>query len=345
MAESRITSVPPRNLNGISRPGRGAAVVKPKNLKGTLKRLWDLTTGHRKGLGWVLLLSAFSSGASIISPRLTGSIITRISNGDTITTLLLLLAGLYVCDWFVKFMQQFLMAAIGQRIINHIRQVLFGKIKELPLKFFDKHQHGELMSRLTNDVDNISTTISSSITLLMTYIFTIIGIFTMMIILSPLLTMVTLCSVGMIFVLTKVVTRQTRKLFREQQKNLGKENGFIEEMITGQKVVKVQVGDLSIVRDFLDVRDAVAAYLLLIDRGVSGEVYNICSGVGRTLNEVLGIVARIVGIEVEACVDPQRIRTADNKVILGSNEKMRQLGWRPTYSLEASLRDMLTFLN
>ena len=112
----------------------------------------------------------------------------------------------------------------------------------------------------------------------------------------------------------------------------------------GQKVVRVQVGDLSIVRDFLDVRDAVAAYLLLIDRGVSGEVYNICSGIGRTLDEVLGIVAGTVGIEVEACVDPQRIRPADNKVILGSNEKMRQLGWCPTYTLEASLQDMLASL-
>jgi len=250
MAESRITSVPPRNLNGISRPGRGTVVVKPKNLKGTLKRLWDLTKGHRKGLGWVLMLSAFSSAASIVSPRLTGNIITRISNGDTITTLLMLLAGLYVCDWFVKFMQQFLMAAIGQRIINHIRQVLFGKIKELPLKFFDKHQHGELMSRLTNDVDNISTTISSSITLLMTYIFTIIGIFTMMIILSPLLTMVTLCSVGMIFVLTKVVTRQTRKLFREQQKNLGILNGQIEEGISGLTVVKAFGREQAMQADF-----------------------------------------------------------------------------------------------
>ena len=82
------------------------------------------------------------------------------------------------------------------------------------------------MSRLTNDVDNISTTISSSITLLMTYIFTITGIFTMMMILSPLLTLVTLCSVGMIFVLTKVVTGHTRKLFREQQKNLGVPGGL-----------------------------------------------------------------------------------------------------------------------
>ena len=124
MADTRTTATPPQNLNGISRPGRGMQVVKPKNLKGTLKRLWDLTTGKRKGLGLVLLFSAFSSATAIISPRLTGSIITHISEGDIITTLLLLLAGLYVCDWFVKFMQQFLMAAIGQRIINHIRQEL-----------------------------------------------------------------------------------------------------------------------------------------------------------------------------------------------------------------------------
>ncbi|MBO4509746.1 MAG: ABC transporter ATP-binding protein [Lachnospiraceae bacterium] len=238
MADNRTTATPPQNLSGISRPGRGMQVVKPKNLKGTLLRLWNLTAGKRKGLGWVLLLSAFSSAAAIVSPRLTGSIITRISNRDTITVLLILLAGLYICDWFVKFMQQFLMAAIGQRIINHIRQALFGKIKGLPLRFFDKHQHGELMSRLTNDVDNISTTISSSITLLMTYSFTIIGIFTMMIILSPVLTMITLCSVGMIFVLTKVVTRHTRKLFKEQQKYLGVLNGQIEEGISGLTVVK-----------------------------------------------------------------------------------------------------------
>ena len=250
MADTRTTATPPQNLSGISRPGRGMQVVKPKNLKGTLKRLWDLTTGKRKGLGLVLLFSAFSSATAIISPRLTGSIITHISEGDTITTLLLLLAGLYVCDWFVKFMQQFLMAAIGQRIINHIRQELFGKIKNLPLRFFDKHQHGELMSRLTNDVDNISTTISSSITLLMTYSFTIVGIFTMMVMLSPILTLVTLCSVFMIFVLTKVVTKHTRKLFREQQKNLGILNGQIEEGISGLTVVKAFGREKQMEEDF-----------------------------------------------------------------------------------------------
>lgn len=231
-------AVPPRNINGISRPSHGRVVVKPKDMKGTLRRLWMLTKGQRKGLGWILLLSAFSSAASIFSPYLTGKIVTMIVDGDAIIFVLCILSGLYICDWLIRFLQQFFMAAIGQRIIRHIRTVLFDHIKTLPLAFFDRKQHGELMSRLTNDVDNISTTISNSLTLLLTYLFTITGIFVMMICLSPLLTLVSLAGVVLIFLLTKAVTKRTRKLFAAQQKALGKLNGQVEESISGLAVVK-----------------------------------------------------------------------------------------------------------
>lgn len=229
---------PPVNANGISRPGRGMVVVKPKNLKGTLARLWTLTKGHRKGLGWILLLSALSSGASILSPYITGNAITAVKTGNPLTKVLIMLIALYVAEWLVKFLQQFLMASIGQKIINHIRVTLFEKIRTLPLSFFDRHQHGELMSRLTNDVDNISTTISNSLTMLMTYAFTIIGIMIMMLMLSPLLTLVTLTAVVLIFILTKVVTAHTKKLFAQRQKVLGVLNGHVEEGISGLNVVK-----------------------------------------------------------------------------------------------------------
>ena len=112
----------------------------------------------------------------------------------------------------------------------------------------------------------------------------------------------------------------------------------------GKKVVGVKAGDLSIVRDFLDVRDAVAAYLLLIEKGAAGEVYNICSGVGRALREVLVAAARIVGVEVSVTVDPERIRPADNRVIVGANDKMARLGWKLKYTLEASLADMVAYV-
>lgn len=237
MAEKN-SFVPPTDLNGISRPGRGKATVKPKNMKGTLLRLWRLTKGQRGGLWWILLLSAFTSLASILSPYVTGRVISAINGGDAVIWILLCLTGLYVCDWLVKFLQAFFMASIGQRIIHYIRVTLFDKIRTLPLAFFDRRRHGELMSRLTNDVDNISTTISNSLTLLLTYGFTIVGIFAMMLALSPLLTLVAMAGVVLIFLLTKTVTKRTRKLFSEQQKSLGSLNGQIEESISGLSVVK-----------------------------------------------------------------------------------------------------------
>ncbi len=242
--------IPPANLNGISRPGRGAVVVKPKNMKGTLARLWRLTKGQRKGLGWILLLSALASAASILSPYVTGRAVNAVQNKDALFTVLACLAGLYATDWLVKFLQAFFMALIGQRVIHHIRRTLFGHMKTLPLSFFDRHRHGELMSRLTNDVDNISTTISNSLTLLLTYGFTITGIFVMMLFLSPLLTMVSLFGVGVIFLLTKTITKRTRKLFSQQQKSLGALNGQVEESISGLSLIKAFGREEEMEREF-----------------------------------------------------------------------------------------------
>ena len=148
---------------------RGVPAVKPKDMKGTLLRLWQLTKGHRKGLGWVLLLSALASGSAIFSPYLIGRVVNSIDNGSPGYRLLAILAVLYLGDWLIRFLQQFLMAGTGQRMILHIRTSLFEHMEKLPLSFFDTRQHGELMSRLTNDVDNISVTISDSVTQLMMY--------------------------------------------------------------------------------------------------------------------------------------------------------------------------------
>lgn len=231
-------STPPQNMNGIQRPSRGMVVVKPKNLKGTLRRLWELTKGHRNGLCWILLLSALSSLTAVLSPRITGNAVTAVNTRGPLEQVLLMLVLIYVADWLIKFLQQFFMASIGQRIIHYIRESLFDSIKKLPLSFFDKHQHGELMSRLTNDVDNISTTISNSLTMLLTLGFTIIGTFIMMVSESFVLTLVSLVGVILIFILTKVVTDHTQKLFKEKQKHLGSLNGHIEEGISGLSLVK-----------------------------------------------------------------------------------------------------------
>ncbi len=202
---------------------RGAPVVKPKDMKGTLRRLWSLTKGSRKGLGWILFLSSLTSVSSILSPLLIGNTVSAIDAGKPALRLIGFLAGLYFTDWLVNFLQKFFMASVGQRIILSVRVSLFSAMKKLPLCFFDRHQHGELMSRLTNDVDNISNTLSDSLTMLLTNVF---------------LTLVSLVSVVFIFLFTRIITKRTRKLYRQQQELLGKLDGQVEESISGLSLVK-----------------------------------------------------------------------------------------------------------
>ncbi len=235
---------------------RGVPAVKPKDMKGTLIRLWQLTRDHRKGLGFILFLSALASGSAILSPYLIGKLVNSIDRGSPGLKLLAMLAALYLGDWTIRFLQQFLMAGIGQRMILHIRTSLFAHMEKLPLSFFDTRQHGELMSRLTNDVDNISVTISDSLTQLMMYGFTISGIFCVMICMSPLLTVIALFAVLLIFLLTRAVTRRTKVLFRQQQAILGKLNGQVEESVSGISMVKAFGQEREMVEQFIENNDA-----------------------------------------------------------------------------------------
>lgn len=248
MANSNMTLPPTKT--GSSQGGIRQPAVKPRDLKGTLFRLGKLTKGSRKGLGWILLFSGLASASAILSPLVIGSAVTAVDEKNPVITILITLTVLYFGDWLVRFLQQFLMAFTGQKMIHQIRTTLFKAMKKLPLSFFDQHQHGELMSRLTNDIDNISTTISNSLTQLLTYLFTIIGIFFIMLTLSPILTAVSLIGVGLILLLTRVVTSHTRKLFSDQQKILGKLNGQIEETISGENVVKAFCRENQIIEEF-----------------------------------------------------------------------------------------------
>lgn len=235
---------------------RGVPGEKPKNIKGTLRRLLGVTRGQRKGFGWILLLSALSSVSAVLSPFLIGKAVNAIDSGSPAMWLIGLLAGFYLSDWLVRFLQRFLMASIGQKLICHIRMTLFRAMKRLPLSYFDRKQHGELMSRLTNDVDNISSTISDSLVQLLTYSFTIAGIFCMMLRLNVMLTGVALISASLIVLLTRVVTRHTGRLFFGQQKILGQLNGHIEESISGLSMVKAYGREAQMVEEFEEKNEA-----------------------------------------------------------------------------------------
>lgn len=241
------------------RPGggrrHGQPVVKPRDMKGTVKRLTDTLKGDRKGLILILVFAVLSSAAGIFSPLVIGRAITAINNGNAVLLFILLLAGIYASNFAVSLLQGILMAVFSQRVTYRIRTRLFNTMVKLPLSFFDTKQHGELMSRLTNDVDNISSTIADSLSQLLSSIFSMIGILIVMISLSLPLTLVALIGTAAIVILTKIVTGITRPLFVKQQKNLGMLNGHIEETISGIFIVKAFGREKNVTEDFEALND------------------------------------------------------------------------------------------
>ncbi len=211
---------------------------KPRHLKETLLRLWGMTSGNRRALATVIIFSCVAAGGTTFSPLLIGRAVSAVDASRPVVGILALLTGLYLGVAGVTFFQHYLMASASSRVINHIRTVLFSRMKNLPLAFFAHRTHGELMSRLTNDVDNVSVTISSSLTMLCTQVLSLGGIFCMMVFMSPLLTCIATTGAGAVFVLVKIVTARTHELFARQQKILGRLNGHVEESVSAPDVVK-----------------------------------------------------------------------------------------------------------
>ncbi|MED3561054.1 ABC transporter ATP-binding protein [Bacillus xiapuensis] len=227
---------------GGARHRRGP-VEKPKNFKGTLKRLWHFVGKERKMLSFIFIFILMDSVLTLLAPYLIGKAVDAMSlhgkvNFGLLEMMILILASAYAADALLTFLQGWLMAGVSQRIVRSLRDSLFKKLQKLPIAFFDTRTHGELMSRLSNDVDNISNTISQSTTQLMSGLIVICGSLVMMLVLSPILTVVSLITVPLVFFLTKTIAKKTSVLFKEQQVQLGKLNGHIEETITGLHVVK-----------------------------------------------------------------------------------------------------------
>ncbi|MEX2105128.1 MAG: ABC transporter ATP-binding protein, partial [Bacilli bacterium] len=218
---------------GFGQRGRGP-VVKPKNFKGTLKRLWYYFGKERKLLSIIFIFILVNSAIVLSAPFLIGRSIDTMSttsgvNFKLLEVIVITLIVAYIADALLTFSQGWLMAGVSQRIVKSLRSALFDKLQKLPVSFFDTRTHGEMMSRLSNDIDNVSNTISQSTTQLMSGSVVILGSLTMMIVLSPILTLASLITVPLVFLLTRTITKKTSVLFRNQQKQLGQLNGHIEE--------------------------------------------------------------------------------------------------------------------
>lgn len=222
------------NMPKLGRGGGGgghrrfAPGEKPKDTKGTMFRLMKIFTKWSKPLLVAAILTIMSALLSLLTPWLLGRAINafQISKGvvDTnlLKTVLTALIACYLTGWILDTINGTLMAHITQRLVKHIRTQLFSKLQRTPLNFYDTRPHGDIMSRITNDVDNISSTIAQTTTQLISSVFSISGAVVMMLILNPLMTLVAMISIPLFALLTKTIAKRSRVYFFGAAKNAGR---------------------------------------------------------------------------------------------------------------------------
>jgi len=228
-------------------------VAKAKNFKGTFRRLLSYLGPRRFRLLAVVAMAILSTVFIIISPKVMGLATTRLFENlmaklhhvpgarvdfEYIIRLLIILAALYVASSFFSYMQQLIMAGVTQGTVYDLRRDVNLKLARLPLKFFDAHPHGDILSRVTNDIDNIAATLQQSLTQLITAVMTLIGILVMMLTISPWMTLIYMGVLPLSALITRMVAARSQRYFAGQQKTLGRLNSHVEEMYTGHQVVK-----------------------------------------------------------------------------------------------------------
>lgn len=250
----RAQNAPP--LFGRFGPGQhGMEKAKgAKDTRATLKRLWGYLKRQRGPLTAASLVVVLTSGLSLLGPYLLGRaidgyIISRDLPG--LARICALMLGVYFVTASLTWLQSFIMAGVAQRTVRDLRNDLFEALQRLPVRYFDTHRHGDVMSRLTNDVESVSQVLSDSVTSLVSGLLTLIGSALLMFFLNAPLAAASVFTVGgLTLLLNRIASSQTRQAFREQQKALGALNGMIEETISGQRVVKAYQQEARVLGEF-----------------------------------------------------------------------------------------------
>ena len=282
---SRSESPPPR-----LRPGHGpGALLSPKerakDRRGTLRRLWAYLSHQGWTLVLVTVLVALASGLNILGPYFLGrGIDVFITQNDLpgLGKLVLVMVAVYVASSAVSYFYTYIMAGVAQRTVRDIRTDLFEQLQTLPLRYFDRHSHGELMSRLANDVENISNVLNESVTQLISSILGILGVGIVMFVINFRLAIVSLVTLPLMAFISQWVAKRTRRGFRQQQEHLGNLNGLIEETITGQRVVKAYGQEQTIIGRFDQMNQnlRIASTRAQIFAGILGPLTNFVNNTG-----------------------------------------------------------------
>jgi ATP-binding cassette subfamily B multidrug efflux pump len=236
---------------------------KPKDFKRTMKTLLRYMKPYKILTAFVFLFAAISTVFSIISPAILGSATDVIVQGvlgdgvdfDALLTIIMLLLVLYLISSLFAYLQEFIMTGVSQRIIYKLRKEMSEKVDRLPLKYFDKHTQGEVLSRFTNDIDTINSTLNNSLTQMITNIITIIGVLVMMLSINVIMTISALIILPLSAFLIKAVVMRSQKHFKNHQKYLGDINGHIEEMYSGHIIIKAFNGEEESIKEFKEINN------------------------------------------------------------------------------------------
>lgn len=285
--------------------------VKAKDFKGTTKKLIkDYLSGYKIALIIVLIFAIGSTIFTIVGPKILGNATTEIFNGimnkisggsgidfGKIGTILITLVSLYVLSALFSFIQGFTMTGVAQKITYRLRQDIAEKINKLPMKYFDKRTHGEVLSIVTNDVDTLSANLNQSITQIITAICTIIGILIMMFSISWQMTLISLVILPISATLVKKIVGKSQKYFKSQQDYLGHVNGQVEEIYSGLNIVKVFNAEEKVSKDFENANDKLyhSAWKSQFLSGLMFPVMNFISNVGYVGVAVAGGYLAIKG--------------------------------------------------
>lgn len=289
----------------FGRPGAMFMGEKPADFRGTFRKLLRYLAPYRLSILIVILLAAGSSVFSIAGPKILGNVTTSIFEGlvgkvaglpgagvdfSYVGRVLLLLLGLYAASAAFAYVQGFIIAGVAQEISYNLRREIAEKINRLPLKYFDVHTHGDVLSRVTNDVDTVSQTLNQSLSQIITSLVMLIGVLVMMLSISGLMTLGTVAILPLSMLLVSFVIRRSQKYFRDHQHYLGLVNGHVEEIYGGHLIVKAFNGEEKAIGEFDRYNDELydSAWKSQFISGMMMPIMHFIGNLGFVLTSILG---------------------------------------------------------
>ena len=275
------------------RPGnRNLTVEKAKDKKGTLKRMIAYFAAEKAMIIGLLAAVIVVVICSVYAPKLQSNAIDIIASGrfKELTPILITMVVLYIIHSICTFLQTKISAVLSQNIVKKMREDLFRHIVNLPVRYLDSNSHGDIMSRMTNDIENISTTVSQSLSSMFSGVLTIIGTVIMMTVLCPQLALLSCVTVILTVIATKFLSKAMKKFFTKRQVLLGNLNGTVEEMVTGYKSVVAYNRQKNVIKDFNSVSDELTRVGIIAEilGGSMGPVMNVINNISFVIIAAFG---------------------------------------------------------